>query len=220
MDKKFFAHVKAFLLSHQIGEDPKRNLAKIKVIANTNPAMWDGKIPTVGIKIDEAFCKVAEAAKGRPVQPWWWYSRQKEAVPSVVEDIYKGLSFDLAVVYPKDNAFLYVCVEPSDKLLPLLCRQDQLRAFILISLVNKKFPKNQRENKRLRLGMVRGSKDLGRIFTIAAFKEEDPRCRTFAAKMPVLTRLVHTASNTANWSIRFPGGKRVYGSLRDMIDAR
>jgi hypothetical protein len=220
MDKKFYAHVKAFLLSHQIGEDPKRNLAKIKVIANTNPATWDGKIPTAGIKVDEAFCKVAEAVKGRPVQPWWWYARQKEEVPSVVEDIYKGLSFDFAVVYPKDNAFVYVCVEPPDKLLPLLSRQDQLRAFILISLVNKKFTKPQRENKRLRLGMVMGSKDLNKIFAVAAFKEDDPRCRKFAGKVPILTRLVHSASNTANWSMRIPGDRRVYGSLRDMIDTR
>jgi hypothetical protein len=220
MDKSFYAHVKAFLLSHQIGEDPKKNLAKIKVIANTNPSGWDGKIPAAGIKVDEAFCKVAEAVKGRPVQPWWWYARQHEAVPSVVEDIYKGVSFDFAVVYPKDNAFVYVCVEPPDRLLPLLGRQDQLRAFILISLINKKFPKSQRENKRLRLGTVMGSKDMGKIYTIAAFKDDDARCRAFVGKVPVLTRLVHTASNTANWSVRLPGDKRIYGSLRDMIDAR
>jgi len=220
MDKKFYAHVKAFLLSHQIGEDPKKNLAKIKVIANTNPSVWDGKLPTAGIKVDETFCKVAEAVKGRPVQPWWWYGRQHESVPSIVEDIYKGVSFDFAVVYPKDNAFIYVLVEPAEKLLALLGRQEQLRAFIVVSLVNKKFPKSQRENKRLHIGTVMGSQDMDRIFTIAAFKENDPRCRSFASKMPVLSRLVHSASNTANWSLRLPGDRRVYGSLRDMLDAR
>jgi hypothetical protein len=39
MDRKFYLHLKAFLLSHQIGEDPQKNLAKIKVLANTNPAL-------------------------------------------------------------------------------------------------------------------------------------------------------------------------------------
>ncbi len=220
MDKKFYMHVKAFLLSHQIGEDPKKNLAKIKVIANSNPKGWDGKIPTAGIKVDEAFCKVAEAVKGRPVQPWWWYAKEREAVPSVVEDIYRKISFDFAVVYPKDNAFIYVLVEPSDRLLPLLARQDQLRAFILISLINKKFPKSQRENKKLHLNTVMGSKDMSKIITVAAFNEDDERCRAFAGKVPILTRLVHPSSNTANWSVRLPRDRRVYGSLRDIIDAR
>jgi hypothetical protein len=220
MDKKFYAHVKSFLLSHQIGEDPKKSLAKIKVIANTNPKGWDGKIPTAGIKVDEAFCKVSEAVKGRPVQPWWWYAKEHEAVPSVVEDIYRRISFDFAVVYPKDNAFVYVLVEPSENLLPFLSRQDQLRAFILISLINKKFPKSQRENKRLHLGTVMGSKDMAKIFTIAAFKEDDARCRSFAGKIPILTRLVHSSSNTANWSIRLPQDKRIYGNLREIIEAR
>jgi hypothetical protein len=220
MDQKFYPHLRAFLLSHQIGEDPYKNLAKIKVIANTNPAHWDGKLPTRGIRTDTGFCKVVEATSARPVVPWWWYSRQKEPVPAVVKDIYQRLTFDFAVIYPKENAWLYVCVEPASELLELLAQQEQLKAFILISLVNKNFPVAQREHKRLHLGTVRGSPELKRIFTFIAFREEDGRYQMAAAKIPAITRLVHPASNTANWNIRLPGDKRVYGSLRELLAVR
>jgi hypothetical protein len=219
MDRKFYLHLKAFLLSHQIGEDPQKNLAKIKVLANTNPALWDGKLPTRGIRPDTGFCKIAEATAARPVVPWWWYARQKEPVPAVVKDIYQRLSFDFAVVYPKENAWLYVCVEPAAELLELLGRQEPLKAFILISLVNKNIPASQREHKRLHLATVMGSPELKRIFSFIAFREEDSRYRAAAARIPSITRLVHPASNTANWNIRLPGGKRVYGSLRELLGA-
>jgi hypothetical protein len=219
MDRKFYLHLKAFLLSHQIGEDPQKNLAKIKVLANTNPALWDGKLPTRGIRPDTGFCKIAEATAARPVVPWWWYARQKEPIPAVVKDIYQRLSFDFAVVYPKENAWLYVCVEPAAELLELLGRQEPLKAFILISLVNKNIPASQREHKRLHLATVMGSPELKRIFSFIAFREEDSRYRAAAARIPSITRLVHPASNTANWNIRLPGGKRVYGSLRELLGA-
>jgi hypothetical protein len=219
MDQKFYQHLRAFLFSHQIGDDPYKNLARIKVIANTNPAHWDGKLPTRGIPADTDVCKIAEATSARPVVPWWWYSRQKEPVPAVVKDIYQRLTFDFAVVYPKENAWLYVCAEPAAELLDLLSRQEQLKAFILISLVNKNFPAAQREHKRLHLGTVMGSPDLARIFTFIAFREEDRRYRAAAARIPAITRLVHPASNTANWNIRLPGDKRVYGSLRELLPA-
>ena len=220
MDAKFYAHLKAFLLSHQIGDDPFKNLAKIKVIANTNPAHWDGKLPTKGIRPDNTFCRVAEATPARPVLPWWWYAQEGEPVPAVVEDIYRKLAFDFAVVYPKDDTWLYICVEPPPEFLTLRRRQEQLKAFILISLINKKFPKAQREHKRLRLATVLGSPDLNRVFTLVAFREEDGRYQTVAGKVPTLTRLVHPSSNTANWNIRLPGDKRVYGSFREIIGPR
>ena len=220
MDQKFYPHLRAFLLSHQIGEDPYKNLAKIKVIANTNPAHWDGKLPTRGIRMDTGFCKVVEATSARPVVPWWWYSRQKEPVPAVVKDIYQGLTFDFAVIYPKENAWLYVCAEPAPELIELLAQQEQLKAFILISLVNKNFPAAQREHKRLHLSTVKGSPELKRIFTLIAFREGDRRYQGAAAKIPAITRLVHPASNTANWNIRLPGDKRVYGSFRELLVAR
>jgi len=220
MDQKFYAHLRAFLLSHQIGDDPNKNLAKIKVIANTNPAHWDGKLPTRGIHPDTAFCKIAESSSARPVVPWWWYARQKEPVPAVVKDLYQRLAFDFAVVYPRENAWMYVCAEPAPEIIELLGRQEQLKAFILISLVNKNFPAAQRENKRLHLSTVMGSADLARIFTFIAFREEDGRYQAAAAKIPTITRLVHQASNTANWNVRLPGDKRVYGSLRELLAAR
>ena len=89
MDKLFRAHVKAFLLSQQISDAPDRNLEKIRLIANSNPSGWDGKLPATGVRVDEGFCKLAEATPSRPVVPWWWYAKEKEPVPDVVKDIYR-----------------------------------------------------------------------------------------------------------------------------------
>jgi hypothetical protein len=164
VDQKFHSHVKAFLLSHQIGEDPEKNLAKIKVIANSNPARWDGRLPTQGIRLDTSFCKVVETTRGRPVVPWWWYAEENEPVPAVVRDIYERLTFDFALLYPKRNAWIYICVEPPPETLALLGRQEHLKAFILMSLINKNFPRAQRERRRVRLGTLMDSKDIQRIF--------------------------------------------------------
>ena len=220
MDEKFYLHLKAFLISHQIGDDPNRNLAKIKVIANTNPERWNGKLPTRGILPDTDFCKVAESTGSRPVLPWWWYPREKEPVPSVVQDIYDRVAFDFAVIYPRDKAWIYVCVEPAPQLLALLRRQEQLKAFILISLINKKFPKAQREHRRVRLGNVMQSAELNRVFVFVACREEDARYKSITGRIPTITRLVHTSSNTANWSIRLPGDAQVYASFREIIEAK
>jgi hypothetical protein len=217
MDKKFYAHLKAYVISHQIGEDPHKALAKIKVIANTNPDRWDGKLPTKGFKPDTEFCHVAEAKKDRPVVPWWWYAKEKEPVPPVVKDIYRDLAFDFAVMYPQKNAWIYICAEPEEDQLELLAQQDHLKAFILISLINKKFPKAQREHKRLRLGTVMGSKDLNKILTFVAYREENKRFRSLPGKIPTLGRVVHPASNTANWNIRLPGDGHVYGSFQEIV---
>ena len=217
MDKKFYTHLKAFMLSHQIGEDPYKSLAKIKVIANTNPSHWDGKLPTRGFRPDTEFCHVAEASKGRPVVPWWWYEKEKEPVPSVAGEMYKKVAFDFAVMYPQSRVWIYVCVEPGPAIVELLGRQEHLKAFILVSLINKKFPKAQRENRRLRLGTVMGSKDLDKIFTFIAFREEDERYRSLPGNIPTLSRLVHPASNTANWNIRLPGYSQVYGSFQEIV---
>jgi hypothetical protein len=58
------------VLSHQIGEDPYKTLAIIKVIANTNPGRWDGKLPTRDFRPDTEFRHVAEATRDRPIVPW------------------------------------------------------------------------------------------------------------------------------------------------------
>jgi hypothetical protein len=217
MDQKFYSHVKAFLLSHQIGEDPEKNLAKIKVIANSNPARWDGRLPTQGIRPDTSFSKVVERTHSRPVVPWWWYAEDGEPVPATVQDIYEGLTFDFALVYPKKNAWIYVCVEPSTETLALLGRQEHLKAFILMSLINKNFPRPQREHRRVRLGTLMDSKDIQRIFTFVAHREGDPACGPVPAGLPVLSRLVHPSSNTANWSIRLPRDRHAYGSFLEIL---
>jgi hypothetical protein len=216
-DKKFYTHLKAFLISHQIGEDPKGKLARIKVIANTNPDHWDGKLPIKDIHPDDSICKVTESKKSRPVVPWWWYSKAREPVPTVVKDIYERMVFDFAVIYPKENVWIYVSVEPSAEYLKILERQDHLRAFILISLINKRLDAAQREHRRLRLGTVMGSKDIDRIFTFAAFRAEDKRYGSIHKNIPTISRLVHPTSNTANWSIRLPNDKQVYGSFKEIF---
>jgi hypothetical protein len=216
-DAKFRLHLRAFLLSHQVGDDPQKNLAKIKVIANTNPIRWDGRIPTAGIHPDARFCTVSEATSRRPILPWWWYAQQQEPVPSAVQDLYRGLSFDFVLTYPRNDVWIYVCVEPAAAVLELLRRQDHLKAFVLISLINKKIPAAQRQHKRLHLGTVMKSKDMNRIFTFVAFREEDPRYRMVPANIPTVSRRVHSASNTANWTIRLPRDRRTYGSFQELL---
>jgi hypothetical protein len=219
MDQLFYSHVRAFLLSHQIGEDPEKNLAKIKVIANSNPASWNGKLPTRGISPDTTFWNVAESSRSRPIVPWWWYARENEPVPEVVRDLYEGLSFDFVMVYQTDKAWIYVVVEPPPETMRLLARQDHLKAFLLMSLVNKNIPRTQREHKRLRLAGLMGSKNVQKIFAFVAFKEDEPAYRSIPAGVPVLSRLVHPSSRTANWSIRLPQRKDVYGSFREIVPA-
>ena len=216
-DLKFYMHLKAFLISHMTADDPQKNLAKIRVIANTNPDEWDGRLPTEGINMETGPCRVIESSKNRSVVPWRWYSKEREPVPPVVEDIYKKITFDFEVVYPQNNVWIYVNVEPPLDLIEALSRQDHLKAFILISLFNERLDKSQRKHQRLRLASVMGSRDLDKIFTFMAFKEDDTRYQSISAKIPTITRLVHPTSNTANWNIRLPGDKQVYGSFRELI---
>jgi hypothetical protein len=220
MDIKFRDHFRAFLLAHQVGEDPQGNLARIRLIANTNPARWDGKLPEKGVDPDPSFCKVIEATRGRPVVPWWWYKKEKEPVPAVVQKVYEGLVFDFALLYPGENVWIYIVVEPPAEVVKLLAQQEHLKAFILISLINKRFPPAQREHQRLRLGTVLKSKDLNKIFTVVAFREEDKRYASLPANLPRVSRLVHPSSNTANWSIRLPKDRHVYGSFREIATGR
>jgi hypothetical protein len=217
MDKLFHAHVKAFLLSQLRSESPDRNLEKIRIIANSSPVGWDGKLPDTGLRTDPTFCTLAERTPRRAVVPWWWYAAEKEPVPEVVADIYKAVAFDFALVYPGVNAWAYVVVEPSSELMELMQRQEHLGAFILMSLINKNFPRSQREGRRVRLAPLMKSKDVSKIFTFVAFREDDPAWRTVPAGLPVLSRLVHPSSKTSNWSVRLPKEKHAYGSFREII---
>jgi len=217
MDKLFRAHVKAFLISQQISEAPDKVLTKVKLIANRNPEGWDGKLPAAKPRVDETFCKLAEATASRPVVPWWWYAKEKEPVPEVVKDIYRDLAFDFALVYPKANAWVYVSVEPSEMVVDLMSRQEHLKAFILMSLVNKNMPRVQRAARRARLADVMKSNDVQKIFTFVAFREDDPAFRKIPVNLPVLSRLAHPSSKTSNWSIRLPKEKYAHGSFREII---
>ena len=111
-------------------------------------------------------------------------------------------------------------MEPEADRLALLKKQEHVRAFILISLINKRFPAAQREHQRLRLGTVMKSKDLEKIFTFVAFREDDERYASIPAGIPTVSRLVHSSSNTANWSIRLPKDRHVYGSFREIATGR
>jgi hypothetical protein len=112
---------------------------------------------------------------------------------------------------------VYVSVEPSAKIMELMLRQEHLKAFILMSLINKNFPRSQRESRRVRLGDLMKSRDVQKIFTFVAFREDDPAWRTIPPQLPVLSRLVHPSSKTSNWSIRLPKEKYAYGSFREII---
>jgi len=220
MDQLFYSHVRAFLLSHQVGEDPEKNLSKIKVIANSNPEGWDGKLPTRGIRPDTTFWSVAESSPSQPIVPWWWYAKENEPVPEVVRDLYEGVSFDFVMVYQTNKARIYVVVEPPPQAMKLLAQQqDHLKAFLLMSVLNKNIPRAQREHARVRLAGLMGSKDAQTVFTFVAFKEDEPAYRSIPPGLPILSRLVHPSSKTANWSIRLPQRKDVYGSFREIVTA-
>jgi hypothetical protein len=136
-----------------------------------------------------------------------------------VRDLYEGVSFDFAMVYQSNKAWIYVAVEPSPQTMKLLARQDHLKAFILMSLLNRNIPHPQREHQRVRLANLMGSKDAQKVFPFAAFKEDEPAYRSIPPSVPVLSRLVHPSSRTANWSIRLPRNKDVYGSFREIVPA-
>ena len=99
----------------------------------------------------------------------------------------------------------------------LMVRQEHLRAFILMSLVNKNLPPAQRATRRARLADVMKSGDVRKVFTFVAFREDDPAWRAVPASLPVLSLLVHPSSKTSNWSIRLPKEKHAYGSFREII---
>ena len=143
--------------------------------------------------------------------------RRRSRFPRVVSDLYKKLTFDFALIYPKARAWVYVKVEPPPALMKLMCGQQHLKAFILMSLINKNFPRDQRDNRRVRLATLMESKDIEKIFTFAAFRQDDPAYAGIPEGLPVLSRLVHPSSKTANWSIRLPGDKHSYGSFREII---
>ena len=86
-------------------------------------------------------CGSAQSPPGQLVVPWDWYDGEHEPVPEVVRDLYEGVTFDFAMVYQVSKAWIYVAVEPSPQGMKLLARQDHLKAFILMSLLNRGLPR-------------------------------------------------------------------------------
>ena len=216
MEEKYLLQLKAFLFSHQIGEDPGGYIAKIERISMLHPDEWSGKMPGASkFTPDLSICKVIKATKTRPIVPWWWYLEQKEPVPPVVENIYKKVEFDYVLVFPKKNVWIYIIVEPVKQVLALLQNQDNLRAFIMMSIVNKNFKPKEREANRIRLGKVLKSQEINRIFTFVAYSGDYEFANKMPKKIPSLAHIVDAKST--NWQINFPGKKQFFWSFKELL---
>jgi hypothetical protein len=146
MDSNQLAQFEAFLQANQVGDDPDGYISALEQYSLLHPTLLKGKPPSPGrFQPDLDICKYIKATPKRPVVPWWWYVSQKEPVPSVVEDIFRDVAFDYVLVFPKKNFWVYMLVEPDGEVLGLLKNQDPLRAFIMMSIVNKNFKRSERE---------------------------------------------------------------------------
>ncbi len=216
--RKFRQHLKAFLLSHQIGDDPQKYIARLSRIMISDPAAWDGKLPRIQFEPDRSFCKVVEASKKKPIVPWWWYAQENEPVPDVALAMYQTINFDFVLVFPRANTWVYILVEPSETVLQLLGEQDHMRAFILISLINKNFGEKQRDLQRLHLGRVMQSQDLRKIFTFVAVRNDNPVNARIPANVPRVVRDVDVNTKTTSWKIYLPGRRLPFESFKDTIE--
>jgi hypothetical protein len=191
MEKKELLQLKAFLMANLSGDDPAGYVAALEQISMMHPTKWSGKLPTAGkFKPDLSICKVVESSAKRPIIPWWWYVDQKEPVPDVMKPIYKALKFDYVLVFPKKNVWIYLLIEPPRKIIDLLQNQDNLRAFIMMSILNK-------------------------IFTFVIYGND----YDFADKMPKeIPSVKHIVTSTGtNWQITYPGKKQVFWSFKELL---
>ena len=218
MDKKQLMQLKAFLLANQVGNDPGGYVSAMNRISMMHPSEWDGEFPArTRFKPDINICKVVESTKSKPIVPWWWYLDQKEPVPAVVEDIYDQLQFDYVLVFPKKSVWIYIIIEPEKQTLDLLKSQDNLRAFIIMSIVNKNFNPNERKSKRVRLGKVLHSSEINNIFTFLIYSKDYAHAKKIPKQIPSVQHIV--TSNATNWQIVFPGKKEVYWSFKELLAA-
>ncbi len=216
MDKKILNQFKAFLMSHQVGHDPGGYIDKLSRIAMAKPEKWDGKLPAAtGFKPDLDQCKVAVATPKKPIIPWWWYVTQKEPVPTVVEDIFKNISFDFCLVYPQGNIWIYIIVEPEKETLELLKNQDNLRAFMLMSIINKNITSHKRDSARLRLGQMLKSKDIKNILTFAMYGSKYKYKDQIPKNLPTVEHILD--SSGTNWKITVPGLKQYFLHFKDLL---
>ncbi|MBN1648852.1 MAG: hypothetical protein JW874_12530 [Spirochaetales bacterium] len=216
MDKKILSQFKAFLISHQTGNDPNGYIDKLSRIAMAKPEKWDGKLPSDrGFEPNLNLCKVSAATPERPVIPWWWYVNQNEPVPSVVEDIYENITFDYVLVYPASKIWIYIIVEPDRAELDILKKQDNLRAFIIMSIINKNFESKQRNVQRLRLGQMLKSKDINNILTFAMYTDDYKYKNEIPKNLPTIQHIVD--SSGTNWKISVPGQKQYFLHFKDLL---
>ncbi len=217
MKNKYLKQIKAFILSHQMGTDPVGYIAKLERICNLNVSDWDGKLPSPDkFKLDANRCKVVESTRQKPIIPWWWYMNQDEPVPLVVEDIFNHIILDYVIIYPKRNIWIYIVVEPSKEDLEIIKSQKNLRAFIMMSLINKNLSPKERNFKRLRLGKLLNSNEIKKILTFVAFSENYEFKDSISKQVPVISSF--PGNNCTNWKVYYPGQKQVLSGLRDLID--
>lgn len=218
MDKKTLVQLKAFLLANQSGDDPKGYLAALERASIAHPKKWAGKLPApTGFKPDLSICRITESTKKRPIIPWWWYIDQQEPVPAVVEDIFSTLVFDYVLVFPNKNIWIYILIEPKKKVLTLLKNQDTLRAFIMMSIINKNFKPKERDAHRLRLGKLRSSPEINKIITYVIHDQDYELEDLIPKQIPTVSRLVDTTGTS--WRISYPGKKQIYWSFKELIAA-
>jgi hypothetical protein len=181
-----------------------------------HPSRFKGKLPVPKrFKPDLSVCKVVESTKKRPITPWWWYLDQKEPVPVVVKDIYKSLVFDYVLVFPKKNVWVYILVEPDKPILDLLKNQDNLRAFIMMSILNKNFNRKERDSHRFRMGKLLQSPEINKIFTFVIHSDGYRYGDNIPKPIPSVKHIVN--STGTSWKITYPGKKQVFWSFKELI---
>jgi hypothetical protein len=216
MEKKDLLQLKAFLMANLSGDDPDGYVAALEHISMLHPSNWKGKLPAAGkFKPDFSVCKVVESTKKRPIVPWWWYLDQKEPVPAVVKDIYTELVFDYVLVFPKKNVWIYILVEPKNKFLELLINQDNLRAFIMMSILNKNFSQKERDAHRFRMGKLLQSPEINKIFTFVAYSQDYEFTDKLPKQIPSVSHIVN--SSGTSWKITYPGKKQVFWSFKELL---
>jgi len=216
MEKKDLLQLKAFLMANLSGDDPDGYVAAMEQISMLHPSKWKGKLPAAGrFKPDLSVCKVVVSTPKRPIIPWWWYVTQKEPVPEVMKDIYKQLVFDYVLVFPKKNVWIYILVEPNKKILDLLKNQDHLRAFIMMSILNKNFARKEREVRRIRMAKLLASPEINKIFTFVIYTDEYEFAGKLPKEIPSVNRIVD--SSGTSWKISYPGKKQVFWSFKELL---
>lgn len=217
MKSKYIEQIKAFMLSHQLGIDPNGYRAKLERICNMKIDQWDGKLPAPGnFKPDLTRCKVVQSTEEKPIIPWWWYMDQNEPVPAVVKGIYSNIVFDYTIMYPERNIWIYTIVEPSGEDLEYIKNQKNLRAFIMMSLINKNINPKERPAKRLRLANLLNSRDIKKILTFVAFSENYENKDNIPEGIPYICSF--SGAKCTNWKVYYPGQKQIFASLRDLVD--